>query len=374
MRPKLRHLHLRTIIPYHEAQSIQHSLVTKLLAHKAAAQPSSSSSASSHAAAPLPTLLTFTTTPTYTTGRREHESLSQSQLHLLQQPLDAPLSASRVLPAQNLPYPQTAQALSTLRGGLTTFHGPGQLVIYPTLDLISPHVRVRSSSIHDNSTDGSNNTSTSTSTSSNASRFPRGISPRCYISLLESASIATLAQWGIHGVRTENPGVWVVDSNSSHNNPNNHTNSNITSSSNNSSDISNTTDDYTRHPERKLAAVGVHLRRNVTSFGVGLNVDTDLRWFDRIVACGLEGKGVGSMAEEIIRLLRLREQAQMQTQKQQQQRGLDRDDSKETTDLELNLENVARVWASEFASGIWGDDGEEFVERVESVEELWEVV
>ena len=44
--------------------------------------------------------------------------------------------------------------------------------------------------------------------------------------------------------------------------------------------------------------MGVHFRRNVTSYGVGLNVSTDLRWFDRIVACRIEGKGVTSLAEE----------------------------------------------------------------------------
>ena len=36
----------------------------------------------------------------------------------------------------------------------------------------------------------------------------------------------------------------------------------------------------------------------MTSYGVGLNVGTDLRWFDRIVACGIEGKGVTSLAAE----------------------------------------------------------------------------
>jgi lipoyl(octanoyl) transferase len=51
--------------------------------------------------------------------------------------------------------------------------------------------------------------------------------------------------------------------------------------------------------ERKIAALGVHLRRHVTSHGVGLNVSTDLRWFERIVACGLEGKSVTSMEKEM---------------------------------------------------------------------------
>ena len=60
---------------------------------------------------------------------------------------------------------------------------------------------------------------------------------------------------------TENPGVWVGD-------------------------------------DKKIAALGVHLRRNVTSHGLALNVNTDLWWFDRIVACGLEGKKTTSFANE----------------------------------------------------------------------------
>ena len=40
------------------------------------------------------------------------------------------------------------------------------------------------------------------------------------------------------------------------------------------------------------------MRRNITSHGVGLNVNTDLWWFDRIVACGLEGKRTTSFAKE----------------------------------------------------------------------------
>lgn len=46
----------------------------------------------------------------------------------------------------------------------------------------------------------------------------------------------------------------------------------------------------------KICALGVHLRRNVSSHGIGLNVCTDVRWFERIVACGLEGKGTTSLA------------------------------------------------------------------------------
>jgi lipoyl(octanoyl) transferase len=51
-------------------------------------------------------------------------------------------------------------------------------------------------------------------------------------------------------------------------------------------------------PERKIAAIGVHLRRNVTSHGVGLNVSTDLWWFERIIACGLADKEATSFERE----------------------------------------------------------------------------
>ncbi|KFY53782.1 hypothetical protein V497_08234, partial [Pseudogymnoascus sp. VKM F-4516 (FW-969)] len=131
------------------------------------------------------------------------------------------------------------------RGGLITFHGPGQLVIYPTVSLNHPP------------------------------SFAKSISPRCYVSLLESATIRTLAKYGVEGFRTSDPGVWV-----------------------NSKSKLGRDKPEGEEEEKKIAALGVHLRRNVTSYGVGLNVSTDLRWFDRIVACGIEGKGVTSMVAE----------------------------------------------------------------------------
>lgn len=266
----LRHLHLPQITPFVRAQDLQSTLVSQFLAHKAAA---SSPTPLSPRPAPLPTLLTFTPTPVYTTGRRELGTLSQSQIISLKGPLVNP-------PPDHDPKLNAAEVQETLRGGQITFHGPGQLVIYPILDLKGLHSPI----------------------------WPRGLTARCYVNLLEETTIRTLAHFDVRSQRTENPGVWVSE-------------------------------------DTKIAALGVHLRRNVSSYGVGLNVSTDLRWFDRIVACGLEGKKTTSMKVE--------------SEKQKA-------DSPLMTDLTSS--KVANIWASEFARGLWGETGQ--MKEVEDGEEL----
>ncbi|KAK8075282.1 hypothetical protein PG997_009945 [Apiospora hydei] len=157
------------------------------------------------------------------------------------------------------------------RGGLTTYHGPGQVVFWPVMDLKSP--------LH------------------------RHFSVRDYACLLEKTTIASIAeaattslpsfppeavrQQGVKGFTTENPGVWVkrhwVDGD----------------------------DEADGRPgpegeERKIAALGVHLRRHVTGLGVAVNCTMPVRGpesydpWRRIVACGLEGKRVTSLAYEML--------------------------------------------------------------------------
>ena len=111
----------------------------------------------------------------------------------------------------------------TDRGGDVTYHGPGQLVGYPILDLRD---------------------------------WKRDVG--AYVRAVEETIILTLADYGIEAGRIPKlTGVWVG--------------------------------------ERKIAAIGVHLSRWVTSHGFALNVSTDLSYFQYIVPCGLT-KPVTSMA------------------------------------------------------------------------------
>ena len=53
--------------------------------------------------------------------------------------------------------------------------------------------------------------------------------------------------------------------------------------------------------QRKIGAIGVKASRNITMHGLAFNVSTDLSYFDKIVPCGLEGKGVTSLQKELNR-------------------------------------------------------------------------
>ncbi|KAF9148096.1 hypothetical protein BG015_010207 [Linnemannia schmuckeri] len=148
-------------------------------------------------------------TPTYTNGRRNRGAQGISDQE-----------ASRL---QHL----GAVYVESLRGGEITFHGPGQLVAYPILDL-----------------------------------KPIKLSVRCYVSYLEKAIIATCAELGVKAITTENTGVWIND-------------------------------------QKKIAAIGVHVQRYITSHGLALNCNTDLEFFNQIVACGLTGKETTSLSKEL---------------------------------------------------------------------------
>jgi lipoyl(octanoyl) transferase len=145
--------------------------------------------------------------PVVTLGRRTDES---AELHI--------------------PEQAEVELVETDRGGKSTFHGPGQLVCYPILDL---------------------------------KRHGRDVKE--YVRKLEEALIRTVAPFDLSAERIEGlTGVWLT------------------------------------RPPRKLASIGVHVSRWVTTHGYALNVDLDPAPFtDWITACGLEDAMFTTIAREL---------------------------------------------------------------------------
>jgi lipoate-protein ligase B len=119
------------------------------------------------------------------------------------------------------------EVVSTPRGGDVTYHGPGQIVGYPIVDLTAG-----------------------------------GLGLKKYLENLEEVMIRAVEPYGIRAGRLAGmTGAWVGD--------------------------------------RKIGAIGVRVEKWVTSHGFALNANTDLSGFDLIIPCGLQGKGVTSIAQEI---------------------------------------------------------------------------
>jgi lipoyl(octanoyl) transferase len=132
-------------------------------------------------------------------------------------------AADRLLAQMNVEFHPTD------RGGDITYHGPGQIVGYPILDLAEHRRDVR-----------------------------------WYVSQLEEVMIRASADFHVEAHRAEGKhGIWV--------------------------DSAGGSPDNGLFREEKLAALGVHLSRWVTSHGFAYNVSTDLHYFDLIVPCGISG-------------------------------------------------------------------------------------
>jgi lipoyl(octanoyl) transferase len=134
----------------------------------------------------------------------------------------------------HVPAGAAVEIAETDRGGKSTFHGPGQLVCYPILDLTN-----------------------------------HGRDVKRYVRELEEALIQTLAAFGLTGVRIDGlTGVWMPPSGG--------------------------------QGPRKVASIGVHISRWVTTHGYALNVDLDPAPFtDWITACGLDDAQFTTMAREL---------------------------------------------------------------------------
>jgi lipoyl(octanoyl) transferase len=148
------------------------------------------------------------------------------------------------------------------RGGDVTYHGPGQLIGYPIVDLRGEWP---------------------------GKRGPH-LGPVDFVRLVEEALIRTCADFGVMAKRIPRlTGVWTLggsddtdDDASRDNNQHSETREKIRS----------------KIVEKKLAAIGVHVSQGVTSHGFALNVTTDLRDFDCIVPCGIKDHGVTSLELE----------------------------------------------------------------------------
>ena len=154
------------------------------------------------------------------------------------------------------------------RGGDVTFHGPGQIVGYPVFDLRG-------------------------FTTPDGKRKTLGAVD--FVRRLEEVLIRTCADFAIPTKRVPGlTGVWT--------NPEATTSPAGTGASAVQRSEASTPG---RAAEGKLAAIGVHISRSVTSHGFALNVNTDLSFFNLIIPCGITAKPVTSMQRELGRRLDL---------------------------------------------------------------------
>lgn len=151
-----------------------------------------------------------------------------------------PAAASHLLARPDVLKQEGIEVIETDRGGDITYHGPGQLVVYPILDLNLLKLR-----LHD------------------------------YMRLLEAAVIDTCALLGVSAHRdTCATGVWVGPGTTQ------------------PCDTANPSD-------AKICALGVRVRRWISMHGLALNVTTNLDHFKHIVPCGLAGRPVTSLHEQL---------------------------------------------------------------------------
>lgn len=158
------------------------------------------------------------------------------------------------------------------RGGDVTFHGPGQLVAYPIFDLrgLPSHSENR-----------------------------KTLGAVEFVRRLEEVLIITCAEFGISSKRISGlTGVWTGGPESAGGNAHVGTGA-----------LARSVERSSTAAEAKIAALGIHISRGVTSHGIALNVNTDLSFFNLIVPCGITSKPVTSMQKELGRALPMQDAA-----------------------------------------------------------------
>jgi lipoyl(octanoyl) transferase len=162
-----------------------------------------------------------------------------------------------LLVSENVLRQRNVEFYETSRGGDVTYHGPGQLVGYPILQLGA----IRKDVVW-------------------------------YVRMLEEVMIRTSAEFGICAVREAGKtGIWVANEEK-----------NFTQRAQSSQREEGIA-------AEKLGAIGVHISRWVTSHGFAYNVATDLRNFDLIVPCGIAGRKATSLEKLLGRAVSIGEVA-----------------------------------------------------------------
>lgn len=178
--------------------------------------------------------------------KREKDSLGDELLLLEHEPvytIGRTPDRSSLLGAEHLPHP----LFQINRGGQATYHGPGQLIGYPIIDL-----RRCGQDLHK------------------------------YLRWLEQLLIEFLENYGLHGIRREGlTGVWVGQPS-----PN-----------------ASPARTFGAAGGRKIASIGVGVRHWITMHGFALNVCGDLSPFGQIVPCGISDISITSMERELNRVI-----------------------------------------------------------------------
>jgi lipoyl(octanoyl) transferase len=165
---------------------------------------------------------------------------------------------SNLLASEHVLRQKNVELHSTNRGGDITYHGPGQIVGYPILNL---------------------------------AEIKRDVG--WYVRALEEAMIRASADFGVTVYRVPGKtGIWVQSTRGVSDAAALHQPSHSA---------------QTEPAEEKLAAIGVHLSRWVTSHGFAYNVSTDLRYFDLIVPCGIADRKATSLEKLLQRAISLKE-------------------------------------------------------------------
>jgi lipoyl(octanoyl) transferase len=189
------------IVPYEEARQLQRQLAARRQAEE------------------LPdVLLLLEHPPVYTRGRRS-------------KPEELPMGVEWY-------EAQGIEVRDTDRGGLVTYHGPGQLVAYPIVSLA-----------------------------------PYGDDVHAYVRGLERVMIGALGEAGVPARTIEGlTGVWTEGE---------------------------PPPSLAARRARKIGSIGLHVSRGVTTHGLAVNVNNDLQPFEWIVPCGIEGVAMTSLAREL---------------------------------------------------------------------------